>query len=183
MSDKRDDGHRILRMQHKHGVLTYVYLLSSISLLLMSCAKSFQPVAPSYMFWSKPGKSELDVKKAMLECGKPSPDPTIEMYRLAYGLYDDERLNYYILTNKCMELSGYTGKHVSSYESCMRYPERRYLSSCQPDTKIPKPSIERRLNSWYCKLKTDYQYCLKHAVNPPACNPEGYKNPPPECLP
>jgi len=158
-------------------------ILVFLVIFLSSCAKPFQPVAPGYTFWSKPDAGELEVKKAMLECGKPSPDPTVQMYNFAYDLKDDdEQLNHYIMTNRCMESAGYTDRHTTAEKSCLKYPERTLLPACQPNAIIPTPSVERRLNSWYCKIKTDYQYCLKHAVNPPACNPDGYENPPPECL-
>ena len=61
----------------------------------------------------------------------------------------------------------------------MRY---RGYPACQPDAVIPTPSAERRLNSWYCKVETDYNYCLKYALAPQFCTPEKTTNLPPECL-
>jgi hypothetical protein len=92
-------------------------------------------------------------------------------------------LNKFLMENACMESIGYVDRFGSVYDSCKMYPERKILPACQPHVKPSKPSVERRLNSWYCKIKTDYQFCLKNAPNPKACNPEGHKNPPPECLP
>jgi len=155
-----------------------------IVVLLSACAKPFQPVAPEYKRWTKHGATELDIKKSLLECGVPSVNPTVKVYEFAFDLKkDEEQLNKFFLENACMEKSGYIDRWGSVKESCQMYPERKYYPACQPNAKIPTPSVERRLNSWYCKIKTDYQYCLEHAVNPSACNPEGYKNPPPECLP
>lgn len=157
-------------------------------IFVVGCAAYFQPPKPAYQVWKKEGKGELDVKKALLECGEPSPEPTVEMYKYAFNI--DLRSDPDAFNNKgfsedaCMEQSGYARlmgyRSVAEYCSWDRY---KHLPICQPNAEIPKPSVERRLNSWHCKIKTDYEYCLKHAVNPPACKPEGYKNPPPECVP
>ena len=81
-----------------------------------------------------------------------------------------------------MEAAGFAHKDRSVGERCA-WTDRSSLPACQPNADIPKPSVERRLNSWWCRIKTDYKYCRRHAVNPAACKPEGHKHPPPECLP
>jgi len=164
--------------------MRYAFVVSVV-LLLASCSKPFQPVAPGYKLWSKNGVSDLAIKKSMLECGVPSVDPVINSYEYAFGIKyeeDDKRLNKGFLEDLCMESLGYIPREYTVHEYCS-WERYNHLAACQPNAKIPTPSVERRLNSWYCKIKTDYEYCLEHAVNPPACNPEGYKNPPPECLP
>ena len=154
-------------------------------LSLAGCAKPFQPVPPAYKSWLKPNVSELDVKKALLECGKPSPRPSVNSYKYAFGLEEpDELLDMILKTNACMENIGY--KRPRGYYTVAQYcswDRHKHLPACQPVAEILEPSVERRLNSWWCKIKTDYEYCKQHAVNPAACNPEGYKKPPPECLP
>jgi hypothetical protein len=151
--------------------------------LLAACPKPFQPVAPEYEFWSKRGASQLDIKKALLECGMPSPDPTINMYEIYLGLKDDDaQLNEVLLEDACMENAGFRTRLYTVKQRCS-WDRRKDLPACQPGVEIRAPSVERRLNRVYCKIKTDYQYCLQHAINPSACNPEGHKKPPPECLP
>jgi hypothetical protein len=154
-----------------------------VAMLFVACAKPFQPPPPEYKMWSKRGASELDIKKALLECGKPSPDPTFDSYKYAFGLEDDDsQYNAIFLTDACMEKASYQPRVYTVKQSCS-WDRYKHLPACQPGAEIPTPSVERRLNSWHCKIKTDYDYCLKHAVNPGACNPEGHKKPPPECLP
>ena len=152
-------------------------------LLVTSCAKPFQPVAPSYKFWSQPGKTELDVKKTMLECGFPTPDPRVVDYEYAFGLIDEgEVLNAGFMNDACMENAGYTPREYTVSEYC-GWDWHIHLPVCQPGAVIPRPSMERRLNSRYCNLKTDYEYCLEHGKYPPACKNNNYDNPPLECLP
>lgn len=67
-------------------------------------------------------------------------------------------------------------------DACADVRYRDY-PACQPNAVIPTPSAERRLNSWYCKVKSDYEYCLEHALAPKLCSLERVANPPPECLP
>lgn len=154
------------------------------SILLSGCVSDyFQPPPPTYKVWNKQGASELDVKKALLECGDASPSSTYQMYEYAFQLKSEKEIvDYILLTDACMEQYGYKENRWTFRDKCS-WSHNKHLPACQPNPNIPTPSVERRLNSWYCKIKTNYQYCLKNAVNPPACNPDGYKNPPPECLP
>ncbi len=159
------------------------YVAVILLTLLVGCTKPFQPMKPGYKLWSKAGASDLDVKKAMLECGEPTPDPTVQSFVYAFGLRDDDsQLNYFFLTDSCMENAGFKPHRYTVAEYCS-WDRHKHLPACQPGAEIPEPSVERRVNSWWCKIKTDYEYCKQHAVNPPACDPEGYKKPPPECLP
>ena len=59
---------------------------------------------------------------------------------------------------------------------------RKSYPACQPNVIVSTPSVERRLNSWYCKVKTNYDYCLKYALAPKLCSSEKIKKPPSECL-
>lgn len=169
-------------MMNKFKLINLLFLI-----ILSGCAAYFQPPKPSYKVWQKERKNELDVRKALLECGKPSPSTTIQMYKYAFNIDlndDDAIFNKSFSTDACMEKLGYT--RLSGYYTVAEYcswDRYKHLEICQSNTVVPVPSVERRLNSWYCKIKTDYDYCLEHAINPSACNPEGYKNPPPECLP
>lgn len=146
-----------------------------------------KPAPETYEAWVKPGATRLEVKKALLECGKPAPAPNGWAYEYGMGIKDnDTLLNHKFLTDACMEKSGFRNRWGTTLEkSCRMHPEYRSYPACQPGAEIPERSVERRLNSWYCKLKTDLNYCLKHALNPSACTREGkdYNKPPPECLP
>lgn len=158
-------------------------LIIVLALLLGGCPKPFQPVAPTYQLWSKRGASELDIKKALLECGEPAPDVTVQMYEYAFGIKDDDTwFNTSFLASACMENAGYKPRRYTVKEYCS-WDRYQHLLVCQPNAVIPTPSVERRLNSWYCKLETDYEYCRKHAVVPSGCDLERIKHPPLECLP
>lgn len=147
-----------------------------------------KPAPESYESWVKPGTTQLDVKKALLECGDPHPATNSFIYEKAFGITDfDEEMKHYLMTKACMERAGYAHRWRSLAQSCAdsNFPKRKTYPACQPGAVIPERSIERRLNSWHCKLKTDRDYCRKHAFAPAACDDskKDYNNPPPECLP
>lgn len=156
----------------KWTVFFLVVILSGCNI-----ASKFQPLPDYYLVWTKPGTTELDVKKALMECGLPSPSPTGNGPDVAHM-----SLNDMALSDLCMVNAGFTYhdsfKRNSSF--CKSYPS---LPACQPGAKIPKPSKALRLNNDLCKRKTDYQYCIKHAPHPERCINNDYKNPPLECLP
>jgi hypothetical protein len=138
--------------------------------------------------WIKAGATQLDVKKALLECGAPHPDANDFIYEKALGIKDfDEQMSHFLLTKACMERAGYADRWRSLAQSCAdsNFPKRKTYPACQPGAAIPERSVERRLNSWHCKLKTDRDYCRKYAFVPSACDDpkKDYNNPPPECRP
>jgi hypothetical protein len=142
-----------------------------------------KPAPEAYEMWVKPGASPLDVKKALLECGEPHPAPTIAIYE-AIGLKtQDDQTQFSFMVDACMEKAGFIPRWDNLEQSCKLYPKYRNYPACQPNAQIPTPSVERRLNSWHCKLKTDRDYCRKHAFTPTACDDpqKDYDNPPPEC--
>ena len=140
-------------------------------------SSKFKPIPDAYLLWTKPGATELDVKKALMECGKPSPAPSAYGPDVAHMSLNDKAL-----ANLCMIQAGFTYhdpfKMNSSY--CKLEPS---LPACQPGAEIPKPSKERRLKSEYCKIKTNYDYCVKHAPYPEGCSNQDYANPSLVCLP
>ncbi len=145
----------------------------------------YKPAPATYQEWSKYGSSTLLIKKSLLECDKPAPDVSFEIYEriLNINRYDEQAfMNKLQMENICMERAGYKYNGVYDTKKICSLDKYKALPACQPNTVIPIPSVERRLNSWYCKTKTDYDYCLKHALAPQLCNPEKTKNPPPECL-
>lgn len=145
-----------------------------------------KPAPEAYEKWMKPGLSQIDIKKAMLECGAPHYAVTGFMYEKALGLKTlDEQLSHAFMVSACMEKSGFVARWDSVEQSCRKFPKYQFYPACQPGAVIPERSVERRLNSWHCKLKTDREYCRKHAFTASACDDpkKDYDNPPPECRP
>lgn len=140
--------------------------------------EAFRPSPPYYESWGKMGATELDVKKALLECGDTHP---------AGG--PKESLNEVALVYYCMVGNGYTprgfkGRIEDSTSLCRIHAD---LPICQPDALVPKPSIELRLNSRYCRQYLNYNDCLSYlsssSVGVHVCSRRNYRAPPLECLP
>lgn len=141
---------------------------------ISGCAgKIFQPSPPAFLNWISPGSSVVEVKKKLLECGMPEPTSKTAAY---YELSINERASI----SFCMERSGFHRKSGRS-TWCENYREID-LPVCSSGAVIPTPSVERRLNSPYCRGKTDFQYCKKNARFPEACVNNDYDNPAPECV-
>ncbi len=149
-------------------------LLILIVISTAGCAeKMFQPPPPDFLNWTANGSSIVDVKKKLLECGMPEPtSKTAEFHKL-------DR-NSRVSISVCMTHAGFRNK--GGYPLCKNEVDRT-LSVCAPGATVPTPSISRRLNSPYCRTKTDYKYCKQNARHPDGCDRNDYKNPVPECLP
>lgn len=153
-------------------------------LTLAGCGlkQSMQPIPDYFHLWKKPGASLLDVRKSLLECGWPTASPSGYGPDVAMMSPNDK-----VLADLCMENDGY--RYTSPFHgyqvinACALFSNRQDYPACQPGAVIPKPTVERRLNSWHCKLELDYDYCLKHAVRPSLCRPDDFMHPPPECRP
>jgi hypothetical protein len=92
---------------------------------------------PSYEFWERPGASQLEINKAMLECGYQSLS------------FENEPLNEGILTRRCMQKSGFRSK--SSYSFCRETSSSDIPPACfLPEDQIPERSVERRVNGKQC---------------------------------
>lgn len=173
------------------GAITqFLALLSAV--LLVGCGSEHsirnidKPAPYAYESWVKPGASQLDIKKALLECGDPHYAPTGFIYQKIGLKTLDEQLRFGFMVEACMEKAGFRQRWGGSLEkSCRMQPIYKTYPACQPGAVIPERSVELRLNSWYCKLKTDREYCRKHAFTPSACDDpkKDYSNPPPECRP
>ncbi|MFZ3088594.1 MAG: hypothetical protein WA123_11075 [Methylotenera sp.] len=123
-----------------------------IAYSLIGCVRGFQPPPPEHETWRKQGANSLEVKKVLLECGWYSPR----------GINPYESTNQEIAQwDRCMKNSGFVN---SSYfcEGLHNLPP-----SCQPDAIIPTRSVERRLNSAYCK---------GYGKNTPECLPPGQEH-------
>lgn len=145
-------------------------LLVLVILFISGCAsKPFQPPTKTYQDWIDGRHSELEIKKALLECGYPSP---FADYPIPYDAsYTKDN---YVKAYKCMLKAGFVNnlKHPSShicYDSaglpcntdikCQPRPQACDL----PWDKIPNRSIKKRLESDYCKHKLYRTY--------PVCQP------------
>jgi len=138
-----------------------------LPILTTGCNKAyFQPPEAAYYYYQKPDATKLDVEKAMLECGI---EP-IHGYSADTGKYD---VNTALLASACMERLGFRDIEGWSFERLCNREHNAQYPACQPDAVIPKPSVERRLNSEYCRYArslidpVEYQRCLKEdAANP-----------------
>ncbi|CBA16768.1 hypothetical protein XACN24_11155 [Xanthomonas albilineans] len=110
----------------------------------------FQPNPYEYEMWSAPGVSKIDVKKAMLECGYPTP---LGIADRDLNLFPSS--NEVALMGRCMEKSGfiYIDKNDSA---CKGF---KGLPACRPDAIIPRRELSRRINSLFCKKYTEADAC------------------------
>jgi hypothetical protein len=98
------------------------------------------------MLWHQPGKSYVDVKKSLLECGFSDfftkMAPSID----------------YLAASVCVERLGYVREksHVSGKNPVCANEWYKDKPSCQRDAVIPTPNVERRLNSEYCQSPYHY---------------------------
>ncbi|WP_375659545.1 hypothetical protein [Bartonella sp. MR30HLJHH] len=92
--------------------------------------------------WKKPGADFTEVGKALLECGMP---------HLNYLEDEVQKLsdNEIATIDACMLQSGFRRKSGGPYW-CSPFNGRN-LPICQPGAVIPKRSVEKRLNSPFCK--------------------------------
>jgi len=140
-------------------------MLSLFSLLAAGCGPFspayHQPPPETFETWKNSSASILEVQKALLECGSSPVDKGYEDY------------NTLLLADWCMEASGYNSTVISMEEACKLEHNKQY-PACQPDAVIPKPSVERRLNSKYCQYArslidpVEYQRCLKEDAADPS---------------
>lgn len=144
-----------------------------------------KPPSERYEIWKKSGVNTLGVRKALLECGAIMPSWTVDgAYEKNHIIKQSDQFNHSFLVDRCMLKAGFVQQNTSwTLKDACTDPRYRNYPACQPDATIPTPSKERRLNGWYCKVKSDYNYCLTHALAPQLCIREKTNNPPPECLP
>ncbi|BCM23769.1 hypothetical protein [Methyloradius palustris] len=168
------------------------YLSMLLLLMLNGCGgysihNIDKPPPEDYDTWKKQGESQLRIKKTLLECGAIAPSTLGWSYMKAYekiGLINQkDQTNHGFLVDRCMLKAGFVQQNTSwTIQDACADPRYRDYPACQPDTIIPAPSFEKRLNGWYCKVKTNYDFCLKYSLNVSGCSPERASNPPPECL-
>ncbi|WP_208433113.1 hypothetical protein [Bartonella taylorii] len=122
---------------------TLFKLLSGIVLLsIAGCdIENIDKPAPGEVYgWLKAGADFTEIGKALLECGMPSLiDPDSENRNLS--------LNQMASIDACMVQAGFRDRYGGPYW-CYNYKD---LPICQPGAVIPKRSVEKRLNSPFCK--------------------------------
>ncbi|EJF87274.1 hypothetical protein [Bartonella rattimassiliensis] len=117
-------------------------LLSGIALFVMAGCALEQPSQTAVDAWEKFGADQIEIKKALLECGIQHLDGRFDPEKSA-----DERFNAEESVNACMIQAGFQDK-LGRVKWCEKYEN---LPICQPDAVIPQRSVERRLNSLHCE--------------------------------
>ena len=122
----------------------------TLSLALIACGKPFQPGPPEFKMWQKPGASDFEIQKALLECGVLNP---------YYPMYDNTRLtnNEVARYQLCMQKDGFVyNRQTNTF--CRNYPN---LDACKPENAgaIPSRDINLRLNSQFCKRIQQFEFC------------------------
>ena len=151
----------------------FLTLLLLSAALLSSCRSAFQPPPESFERWRKEDTSVQQVMAALLECGYPWPGSSVGDWEKAYGATWESSL---ILAKRCVEKQGFVEKYNNgSAAECKYYSSeqtkkyqteeqnRAIAKACHPDTPPTEPSVERRLNSPYCKTEWARKY--------PQCQP------------
>jgi hypothetical protein len=170
-------------------------LIAATALLLAACGSYSirnidKPAPRSFEGWIDKKGEKVDVleaQRALLECGAPSINMTAIVYEKALGIEvsdSDARISHGFEVTACMEKAGFQRRWATQRESCKWYKHYSNFPACQPNATFADPSVERRLNSWHCRLKTSYAFCLENAINPAMCDKErDHRPPPPECQP
>lgn len=115
---------------------------------------AFAPPPYDYETWSRSGATELDVWKAMLDCGYASPFEAVADF--PGGGRSDEQIVESML---CIERSGYS-HYVERRNTPVCSQWRRMQPACQPGARIVTPDANRRLKSGYCKKYPQSRACV-----------------------
>jgi hypothetical protein len=137
------------------------------ALFQTGCTLTWAPPPYAFERWKKKGVSTQYTKATLLECGYPFPDANIDQLIKEWGGIWNAKA---ILTKRCMEKEGFVSEDGSRY-SCQqdlaeqskkyRTPEQIQAleHACNPSTPVPAPSIEKRLNSPFCKTYPRSSLC------------------------
>ena len=113
--------------------------ITIMSMLLSGCLgfKPFQPPPYAYEYWVKPGATEADVGKALLECGaNPMMDKRYPV-----------TLNEAVLAALCMEANGFKSNLDGPWRNAFCIDG---APACRPGTPAPLRDPNKRINSVYC---------------------------------
>ncbi|WP_208439271.1 hypothetical protein [Bartonella tribocorum] len=132
-------------MKIRFNLLSLLILLSITGCDISNMDK---PSPGEVAVWKKPGANFTEVGKVLLECGMPS-------------LIDQDSENKTLSDNEiatidaCMLQAGFRRKSGGPYW-CYNYNN---LPICRPGAVIPKRSVEKRLNSPFCKKYKNADEC------------------------
>ncbi|MBX4336287.1 hypothetical protein [Bartonella raoultii] len=128
-------------------------LLSGISLFIMAGCETEQPPLTVVDVWKKPGADQVEVKKALLECGIQNFEGiNTEKYHNI-----NEKINADASIDACLIQDGFHHK-LGSINWCEKYKDEN-LSICQSDAIIPQRSIKKRLSSAHCQKNKEQPEC------------------------
>ncbi|GAA4666011.1 hypothetical protein [Bartonella pachyuromydis] len=125
-------------------------LLSVIVLFIMAGCYLEQSSQTVVDAWEKSGVDQIEIKKALLECGIQYLDG-----RLNTDISFNEKLNAEEAERLCMIEAGFHEK-FGMVKLCEKY---KNLPICQPDAVIPQRNVDRRLNSPHCKEHKEQPEC------------------------
>lgn len=123
-------------------------------ILIAGCGPAFfKPPPYNYEHYHKPGTTETDTMKALLECGHTDP---LGDLRLNTDETYQEKTERAAFAEICMINDGFILIHRRSL--CKSIPT---LKACNPENAhlIPTRDINRRLNSPYCKAYPKARAC------------------------
>ncbi|WP_039760415.1 hypothetical protein [Bartonella queenslandensis] len=126
-------------------------LLSLLILLTVTGCDMDKPPPEYVSMWKKPGADSTEVGKALLECGMPS---LIDLD----SANDNRSLNQMATTDACMVQAGFQYKDKWAGTWCQNFKEEN-LSICRSGAVIPKRSVEKRLDSPFCKRYKNASEC------------------------
>jgi len=125
-------------MMIRHVLIFFIIVIS-----FSGCFRKV-PISYAYEDFKKAGASELEVQKALLECGFESP------------LGDSRNdLNNGVIMDRCMEKAGFIYEWYLNYTHgktfCEEHPT---IPECfLPLDQIPDRNVTKRFNSEWCKVK------------------------------
>lgn len=132
----------------------------------------FQPPPQLGQVWTKPGSSSTEISKALLECG------SVSVSSLAVPPREGKTPNQKAQIQRCMFADGFKMTvPKKQWYYCETSPS---LPACDPGASVVQRSVPRRLQSNYCRSKSDLKFCLRTAVNKYACT-QTERRFPPEC--
>ncbi|WP_208441918.1 hypothetical protein [Bartonella raoultii] len=125
-------------------------LLSGSVLFIVAGCFLEKPSRTAVDVWEKPGADQIEIKKALLECGMQYLDG-----RLDTDISLDKKLNAEETERLCMIQAGFRDK-FGMVKWCEKHEN---LPICQPGAVVPQRSIDRRLQSPYCKEHQEQPEC------------------------
>jgi len=135
-----------------NALIIVVILLMSTACNISNMYKGHPQFNTPSENWLKDSASDLDVKRAKLECGYTYLDKSVIPFSLKDNLF----------AYRCMHKAGFT-YYRSDYNFCENIKDPKIIRLCNlPLSQIPDRDVNKRLNSLYCK---------KYAPNSPECRP------------